>query len=158
MMVGRPLLALLLLLSPAPTHAQDGDRPNPLLTLKAARCTFLTAAAGSWRDGKPAGIVRDQDLVLTVRNIDLADGTAEITGPPGRAFATATQADGSLFLIDSIRGTLNVLGIFATPAPPGTTTLKAVYTRQSYNYLTIPPYVPEPSASQSYGECIPLAR
>jgi hypothetical protein len=157
-MVRRPLLALLLLLLPASAHAQDAERPNPLLTLKAARCTFLTAAAGSWRDGKPSGIVRDQDLVLTVRNIDLADGTAEITGPPGRAFATVTQADGSLFLIDSIRGTLNVLGIFATPAPPGTTTLKAVYTRQSYTYLTIPPYAPEPSASQSYGECIPLAR
>jgi hypothetical protein len=157
-MFRRLLLTLSLLLPTAAAHAQDVERPNPLLTLTAARCTFPTAASGTWRAGKPAGVVRDQDLVLTVRNIDLADGTAEIAGPPGRAFATATQADGSLFLIDSIRGTLNVLGIFATPSPSGTTTLKAVYTRQSYNYLTIPPYSPEPSASQSYGECTPLAR
>jgi hypothetical protein len=154
----RTALLALVLLPAAAGHAQDAERPNPLLTLMAARCTFPSAAAGTWRDGKPTGVVRDQDLVLTVRNIDLADATAEITGPPGRAFATATQFDGSLFLIDSIRGTLNVLAIFATPSPPGTTTLKAVYTRQSYNYLTIPPYAPEPSASQSYGECIPLAR
>jgi hypothetical protein len=157
-MVRRLLLVLSLLLSTAAAHAQDVERPNPLLTLTGARCTFSAAASGSWRDSKPTGVVRNQDLVLTVRNIDLADGTAEITGPPGRAFTTATQSDGSLFLIDSIRGTLNVLGIFATPSPPGTTTLKAVYTRQSYTYLTIPPYTPEPSASQSYGECIPLAR
>jgi hypothetical protein len=156
-MVRRLLLALLLLPTAA-AGTQDAERPNPLLTLAGARCTFRAAASGTWRDGKPAGVVRDQDLVLTVRNIDLADGTAEINGPPGRAFATATQADGSLFLIDSIRGTLNVLSIFATPSPPGTTTLKAVYTRQSYSYLTIPPYTPEPNASQSYGECIPLAR
>jgi hypothetical protein len=154
----RAALFTFMLLPASAAHAQDGERPNPLLTLAAARCTFPAAAAGTWRDGKPAGIVRAQDLVLTVRNIDLADGTAEITGPPGRAFATATQADGSLFLIDIIRGTLNVLSIFATPSAPGTTTLKAVYTRQSYSYLTMPPYVPEPSASQSYGECIPLAR
>jgi hypothetical protein len=157
-MVRRLLLALLLLSPTAAAHAQDAERSNPLLTLTGARCTFPTAAAGTWRDGKPAGVVRDQDLVLTVRNIDLADGTAEITGPPGRAFATATQSDGSLFIIDSIRGTLNVLSIFATPSPPGITRLKAVYTRQSYSYLTIPPYAPEPSASQSYGDCIPLAR
>jgi hypothetical protein len=154
----RTALLVLVLFPPAAAHAQDGERPNPLLTLIGARCTFPSAAAGTWRSGKPAGIVRDQDLVLTVRKIDLADGTAEISGPPGRAFATATQSDGSLFLIDSIRGTLNVLAIFATPSPSGTTTLKAVYTRQSYNYLTMPPYAPEPSASQSYGECVPLAR
>jgi hypothetical protein len=154
----RTALFALVVLPSAAAHAQDVERPNPLLTLQAARCTFTAAAAGTWRGDKPAGVVRDQDLVLTVRNVDLADATAEITGPPGRIFATVTQSDGSLFLIDSIRGTLNVLGIFATPSPPGTTTLKAVYTRQSYNYLTIPPYVPEPSVSQSYGECIPLPR
>ena len=92
---------------------------------------------------------------MTISNIDVQDGTAEIVGPQGRRFATTVLSDGSLFVMESSRGAMHVTTVFAIESSPGM--LKAVRAEYGYEYLTVPPFVTDPTVWQSYGECEPDA-
>jgi hypothetical protein len=72
-------------------------------------------------------------------------------GPQGRRLATVTLSDGSLFVMESARGALHVTTAFATESAPGT--LKAARAEYSYEYLTVPPFVTDPTVWHSCGEC-----
>jgi hypothetical protein len=95
------------------------------------------------------------DSQVTFSSVDIQDGTAEIGGGQGRRFATTVLSDGTLFLMESTRGALDVTTVFGTESSPGK--LKAVRAHHEYVFLIVPPFSPDPVVSQSYGECEPTA-
>jgi hypothetical protein len=153
----RHRLTVLLLLAIActsrPAAAQAGERPNPLTTITGLTCRFPIVASAVWQDGKPEATVAPQDLSIVVSEIDVQEGTAQLRGAQGGHFATAVLSAGSLYFLESDRGSLDVTTDFATEGSPGT--LKAVRARHGYVFLTVPPFGNDPTVSQSYGECTP---
>jgi hypothetical protein len=139
----------------APSSSADGlfqeTRQNPLTAIKELRCRFSVRTSVLWRDGKPEVRTETSASRLSISNIELQDGTAEVPGPRGSRFATVTLSDGSLFVMESTRGALHVTTVFATESSPGT--LKAVRAEYSYEYLTVPPFGTDPTVWHSYGEC-----
>jgi hypothetical protein len=144
-------IAACLAQSPAAAGAFQDTRANPLETITSLRCRFSVRTSVLWKDGKPD--VRSEQAAsrLTISNIDVQDGTAEIVGPQGRRFATTVLSDGSLFVMESTRGTLHVTTVFAIESSPGM--LKAVRAEYGYEYLTVPPFPTDPTVWHSYGEC-----
>ena len=49
------------------------------------------------------------------------------------------------------RGALSVTSVFATESSPNR--YKAALTRQNFVYLTVPPFMDNPTVTQSYGDC-----
>ena len=150
-------LAVAAWLSPSPSPAalfQDTAQ-NPLTTVTGLRCRFNVTTSALWKNGTPDVRSQATESRLTITNIDVQDGTAEIPGPRGRRYATTTLSDGSLFVIETGQGALHVTTVFAVESSPGW--LKAVHAEYSYVYLTVPPIVPDPTVSQSFGECQPAA-
>ncbi len=90
---------------------------------------------------------------VTISNVDIQDGTADVAAKGGRRLATTVLSDGSLSFMESTRGALEVTTVFATESSPGK--LKAVRAHHEYLFLTVPPFVEDPTVSQSYGECEP---
>ena len=151
------VLAIAACLSHAPPAgglAQDAPQ-NPLTSISVLRCRFSVTTSVLWKDGKPDVRTEARESRVTITNIDIQDGTAEVPGPRGRRFATTTLSDGSLFVMESTEGGLHVTTVFAVESSRGK--LKAARAEYSYVYLTVPPLVPDPTVSQSYGECEPAA-
>lgn len=149
------VLAVAACLSQAPPASgvvQDTGQ-NPLTSVSIFRCRFSITSSVLWKAGKPDVRTEPRESLVTISNIDIQDGTAEVSGAQGRHFATTTLSDGSLFVMESTRGALVVTTVFATESSPGW--LKAVRAEYAYVYLTVPPFVPDPTVSQSYGECEP---
>jgi hypothetical protein len=106
-----------------------------------------------WKEGTPEVRTELTESRATIAGIDIQDGTAEVVGPQGRRFLTAALSDGSLYFTESTRGALQVTSVFASESSPGK--LKAVRAEYAYVFLTVPPFVPDPTVSHSYGECEP---
>ena len=128
---------------------------NPLTSVTALRCRFSLTTSVLWKDGKPDLRSQATEWRLTVANIDVQDGTAEIPGPRGRGHATTMLSDGSLFVMETAPGALRVTTVFAVESSAGW--LKAVHAEYSYVFLTVPPFVPDPTVTQSFGECQPAS-
>jgi hypothetical protein len=155
--MNRDRLVALLLMAMACTSqlaaAQDGDRPNPLTSITGLTCRFPVVASAVWKNGKPEAKIDSQDLSVVVSEVDTQEGTAQLRSSEGRHFATAVLSAGSLYFIESERGSVDITTVFATEGSPGT--LKAVRARHGYVFLTVPPFSADPTVSQSYGECTP---
>ena len=150
------VLAIAAFLSQSPSAAGlFQDTQNPLASLRGLRCRFSVTSSVVWKDGKPDVRTDARESRVTITNIDMQDGSAEVPGPRGRRFATITLSDGSLFVMESTEGALHVTSVFAVESSPGK--FKAVRAEYSYVYLTVPPLVPDPTVSHSYGECEPTA-
>jgi hypothetical protein len=127
------------------------EPPNPLLTVKTLDCKFPAATTATWKDGKPVAQTREQEMQLTVENIDVQDATAELKGTGSRAFVSAVLSGWSLYFVDNGVGQLNITTVFAQEASPKK--LKAVHSRHGYLQMQVGRYIAEPNVSQNYGEC-----
>lgn len=148
------LAVLALALAPTVLLAQvvpPAEPPNPLATVKSLRCRFPAATSATWKDGVPVPQTRTQDLQLSVDEIDVQDGTAELRGTAGRSFVSAVLSGWSLYFVEQAVGQLNVTTVFAQEAGPKR--LKAVHSRHGYLQMQVGRFIAEPSVSQNYGEC-----
>jgi hypothetical protein len=124
---------------------------NPLPKVKALKCHFPVATAGTWKDGQPKADVRAQELNFEINSIDTQDSTAEFIGTAGRSFVSAVLSGWSMYFVETSVGQLNVTTVFAQETTPKH--LKAVHSRHGYLQMTVGKFISEPSVSQSYGEC-----
>ena len=131
--------------------AQTDEPPNPLKTVKALKCRFPVAVSGTWKNGEAVANPRSQELLITVTEIDVSDGTAEVAGTAGKAFVSAVLSGWSLYFVENGVGQLNVTTVFAQESVPGK--LKAVHSRHGYLQMQVGKFISEPSVSQNYGEC-----
>lgn len=131
------------------------DRVNPLELATGLRCRFSLGSAATWNGERPTAAVKPEETDVVVSEIDIQGGTASVRGPDGRGFATAMLSGGSLYILQIERGSLNVTSVFATETSPRR--YKASYTRQNFVYLTVPPYINDPTVAQSYGDCAVIA-
>lgn len=143
-----PFWSVLVLLA-MPASAQD--RVNPLESASGLRCRFVLGVEASWKGEQPSAAVKPQETDVVVSDIDVQGGTADVRGPDGRRFATAMLSSGSLYILQSDRGSLNITSVFATETSPKR--YKATQTRQNFVYLTVPPFIETPTVTQSYGDC-----
>jgi hypothetical protein len=143
--------ALLLASIAVPGAAQNAEPPNPLTSVKGLKCRFPAATSATWKAGEVVAQTKTQELLFTLSEIDVQDGTAEFTGTAGRAYVTAVLSGWSIYFVESAVGQLNVTTVFAQEASPGK--LKAVHSRHGYLQMQVGKYIAEPSVSQNYGDC-----
>ena len=137
--------------TPASGRAQAADPPNPLTKVTALKCRFPVAVSGTWKNGEAVATPRTQELLLSIGDIDVSDGTAEVTGTAGKAYVSAVLSGWSLYFVENAVGQLNVTTVFAQESAPGK--LKAVHSRHGYLQMQVGRFISEPSVSQNYGEC-----
>jgi hypothetical protein len=92
---------MMLALAPLVASAQTADPPNPLKTVKALNCHFPVAVSGTWKNGEAVAVPRTQELLITVTEIDVSDGTAEVAGTAGKAFVSAVLSGWSLYFVEN---------------------------------------------------------
>jgi hypothetical protein len=134
-----------------PLHAQDKEPPNILTSVKALKCRFPAATTATWKNGEVQAQTKTQEMLFTISEIDVTDGTAEFLGTAGRSYVTAVLSGWSMYFVESSVGQLNVTTVFAQEASPKK--LKAVHSRHGYLQMQVGRYISEPSVSQNYGEC-----
>lgn len=132
-------------------HGQSSEPPNVLPTVKALKCRFPAATSATWKNGEVQPQTRTQEMLFSISEIDVQDGTAEILGNAGRAYVTAVLSGWSMYFVESSVGQLNVTTVFAQEAAPKK--LKAVHSRHGYLQMQVGKYISEPSVSQNYGDC-----
>lgn len=137
--------------SPSAAGRRQGGRDNPLTSITGLQCRFTMKTSVLWKSGKPDARTEPADVRVTITDINLQDGTAEASGPDGRRFAAAALSDGSLYFMETTRGSVDLTTVFATESSPGK--LKAARAQQAYVFLTVPPFDENPTVAQSYGEC-----
>jgi hypothetical protein len=153
MSIKRSIRALVVIVAflPGP-HAPNAQGParKRLETAKSLSCVFPTFATGTWNNDGPRAEVKAAKLSLRVEAIDTQDGTAQIVGILGPAYAVARLTEGTLHLmtIDNA-GPLYVTTVFDKETPGGK--LKAVHTRHEYTDVSLPGFTSRPE--QYYGEC-----
>jgi len=137
----------------APLGAQQppAEPPNVLPTVKALKCRFPAATTATWKNGEVVAQTKTQEMLFTISEIDVQDGTAEFLGTAGRSYVTAVLSGWSMYFVESSVGQLNVTTVFAQEASPKK--LKAVHSRHGYLQMQVGRYISEPSVSQNYGEC-----
>ena len=135
----------------APLRAQDKEPPNILTSVKALKCRFPAATTATWKNGEVQAQTKTQEMLFTISEIDVTDGTAEFLGTAGRSYVTAVLSGWSMYFVESSVGQLNVTTVFAQEASPKK--LKAVHSRHGYLQMQVGRYISEPSVSQNYGEC-----
>jgi hypothetical protein len=147
------ILAVMLCLLHVPLRAQQpaADPPNILTSVKGLKCRFPAATGAVWKGGEPQAQIKTQEMLFTISEIDVQDGTAEILGTAGRSFVTAVLSGWSVYFVESSVGQLNVTTVFAQEASPKK--LKAVHSRHGYLQMQVGRYISEPSVSQNYGDC-----
>jgi hypothetical protein len=136
-----------------PLGAQDktAEPPNILTSVKALKCRFPAATSATWKAGEPVAQTKTQEMLFTISEIDVQDGTAEFLGTAGRSYVTAVLSGWSMYFVESSVGQLNVTTVFAQEASPKK--LKAVHSRHGYLQMQVGRYISEPSVSQNYGDC-----
>ena len=134
-----------------PLHAQEKEPPNLLTSVKALKCRFPAATTATWKGGEVQAQTKTQEMLFTISEIDVTDGTAEFLGTAGRSYVTAVLSGWSMYFVESSVGQLNVTTVFAQEASPKK--LKAVHSRHGYLQMQVGRYISEPSVSQNYGEC-----
>jgi hypothetical protein len=136
----------------APLRAQQqAEPPNVLPTVKALKCRFPAATTAAWKNGEVQAQTKTQEMLFSISEIDVQDGTAEYLGTAGRSYVTAVLSGWSMYFVESSVGQLNVTTVFAQEASPKK--LKAVHSRHGYLQMQVGRYISEPSVSQNYGEC-----
>jgi hypothetical protein len=141
--------------SPSAVASNQAVRENPLTSVTRLRCHFTTSTGVVWKGGKPDVRTEPVDLRLTISEINIQEGTAEASGPQGRRLVTAVLSDGTLSLMETARGAVDLTTVFATESSPGK--FKAVRAQHAYVFLTVPPFDENPTVAQSYGDCEPLS-
>jgi len=137
--------------APLGAQQQPAEPPNVLPTLKALKCRFPAATTATWKNGEVVAQTKTQEMLFTISEIDVQDGTAEFLGTAGRSYVTAVLSGWSIYFVESSVGQLNVTTVFAQEASPKK--LKAVHSRHGYLQMQVGRYISEPSVSQNYGEC-----
>ena len=127
------------------------SRRTSLPTVKALKCRFPAATSATWKNGEVVAQTKTQEMLFTISEIDVQDGTAEFLGTAGRSYVTAVLSGWSMYFVESSVGQLNVTTVFAQEASPKK--LKAVHSRHGYLQMQVGRYISEPSVSQNYGEC-----
>ena len=146
-------LVLSLLVMPVSSLAlgQSSEPPNVLPTVKALKCRFPAATSAIWKNGEVNPQTKTQEMLFSISEIDVQDGTAEFLGTAGRSYVTAVLSGWSMYFVESSVGQLNVTTVFAQEASPKK--LKAVHSRHGYLQMQVGKYISEPSVSQNYGDC-----
>lgn len=137
--------------APMRAQQQPAEPPNVLPTVKALKCRFPAATTANWKNGEVVAQTKTQEMLFTISEIDVQDGTAEFLGTAGRSYVTAVLSGWSMYFVESSVGQLNVTTVFAQEASPKK--LKAVHSRHGYLQMQVGRYISEPSVSQNYGEC-----
>ena len=137
--------------APMRAQQQPAEPPNVLPTVKALKCRFPAATTASWKNGEVVAQTKMQEMLFTISEIDVQDGTAEFLGTAGRSYVTAVLSGWSMYFVESSVDQLNVTTVFAQEASPKK--LKAVHSRHGYLQMQVGRYISEPSVSQNYGEC-----
>jgi len=137
--------------APLGAQQQPAEPPNVLPTVKALKCRFPAATTATWKSGEVVAQTKMQEMLFTISEIDVQDGTAEFLGTAGRSYVTAVLSGWSMYFVESSVGQLNVTTVFAQEASPKK--LKAVHSRHGYLQMQVGRYISEPSVSQNYGEC-----
>jgi hypothetical protein len=137
--------------TPLVAEQQTAEPPNILTSVKALKCRFPAATTATWKSGDPQAQTKTQEMLFSISEIDVQDGTAEILGTAGRSFVTAVLSGWSMYFVESSVGQLNVTTVFAQEASPKR--LKAVHSRHGYLQMQVGRYISEPSVSQNYGDC-----
>jgi len=136
--------------APLGAQQQPAEPPNVLPTVKALKCRFPAATTATWKNGEVVAQTKTQEMLFTISEIDVTDGTAEFLGTAGRSYVTAVLSGWSMYFVESSVGQLNVTTVFAQEASPKK--LKAVHSRHGYLQMQVGRYISEPSVSQNYGE------
>jgi hypothetical protein len=129
------------------------ENSQTLESLKRLHCTFSAATNGIWgENGLAQARTKEQPngATVTITNIDVQDGTAEIGGSfRGGENVNVKLAGSTLHFLDiALNGSLTVITVFAKETHDGR--LQAVYSHAAYvqNAAT-------PEATQYYGDCEP---
>ena len=142
--------------SPSAAGTSQAMRENPLTSVTGLRCRFSLTTSVLWKEGKPDVRIERTD----VAGHDFRHRYPGRHGRGRRAAGSPLCHDGPVgrqpLLHGEHAGALEVTTVFATESSPGK--LKAVRAEYSYVFLTVPPFVPDPTVSQSYGECEPTRR
>ena len=147
-------------------HAQRGGRGDRgrrsrvpeaskvLESVKSLKCSFSAATTATWEGGEPQLQTKKSPTaaVLTIRDINVQDGTAEIGGGfRGGDNVIVKLAGSALHFLDiSLNGTLGVVTVFAKETRDGR--LQAVYSRASYAANGLAGST-QPEMAQYYGDC-----
>jgi hypothetical protein len=145
------VLSLLVMPVSSLAQSQSSEPPNVLTTVKALKCRFPAATSATWKSGEVNPQTKTQEMLFSISEIDVQDGTAEFLGTAGRSYVTAVLSGWSMYFVESSVGQLNVTTVFAQEASPKK--LKAVHSRHGYLQMQVGKYISEPSVSQNYGDC-----
>jgi hypothetical protein len=126
-----------------------------LQSVKSLTCRFTAAASGAWENGESHVRLKDAGtpVSLTIRGIDVQDGTAEIGGGSFRGGdnVVVKLVGANLHFLDmALNGGLGVVTVFAKETHDGR--LQAVYSRAAY-VESGPGGSGEPETGQYYGDC-----
>jgi len=128
-----------------------------LESIKRLRCSFSAATSGQWSDDGSAQARTKEapnGATVTITNIDVQDGTAEIGGFfRGGENVNVKLAGSTLHFLDiSLNGNLTVITVFAKETHDGR--LQAVYSHAAY-VQNGPGATAAPEGTQYYGDCEP---
>ena len=76
-------------------HGQSTEPPNILPTVKGLKCRFPAATSATWKNGEVQPQTKTQEMLFTISEIDVQDGTAEFLGTAGRSYVTACSPAGA---------------------------------------------------------------
>ena len=130
------------------------ENSQTLEALKRLRCSFSAATSGVWENGSTQARTKEQPngATVTITDIDVQDGTAEIGGSfRGGSNVNVKLAGSTLHFLDiGLNGSLTVITVFAKETHDGR--LQAVYSHAAY-VTNGPGATPVPEGTQYYGDC-----
>ncbi|HET9834520.1 MAG TPA: hypothetical protein VFP91_22510, partial [Vicinamibacterales bacterium] len=134
------------------------ENSSTLESLKGLRCSFSVATSGVWaQNGLAQARTKEQPngATVTINNIDVQDGTAEIGGFFREGENVNVKLAGSTlhFLDIALNGSLTVITVFAKEMHDGR--LQAAYSHAAYLPTGVGAMA-NPEATQYYGDCEPL--
>ena len=133
------------------------ENSQALESLKRLRCSFSAATSGVWdQNGSAQARTKEQPngATVTINNIDVQDGTAEIGGFFREGENVNVKLAGSTlhFLDIALNGNITVITVFAKETHDGR--LQAVYSHAAY-VPTGRGATGVPEGTQYYGDCEP---
>ena len=92
--LGTLMLAAALAAASLPVAAQQqaAEPPNILNSVKALKCRFPAATTATWKAGEVVAQTKTQEMLFTISEIDVMDGTAEFLGTAGRSYVRHNRA------------------------------------------------------------------
>ena len=130
------------------------ENSRTLESLKRLRCSFSAATSGTWTAGSAQARTKEQPngATVTIDNIDVQDGTAEIGGFfRGGENVNVKLAGSTLHFLDiALNGSLTVVTVFDKETHDGR--LQAVYSHAAYEPSGLGA-TGVPEGTQYYGDC-----